>query len=162
MVKAAGIGMAVLCLAGSTHAQKASADPCRMRIGHERPQGCAPYRSPTPKPSARVESGERRPGSSAVKAPSDPWIQALREPQKLLKKRSQRLLIQELNALERLLKATPEKAPERARLIRRIADGYAELETLAALEKIRATLKLEEARRRAREARSKQSRDAAQ
>src|SRR5690606_8720492 len=142
MVKAAGIGMAVLCLAGATHAQKASADPCRVRVGHERPQGCAPYRSPTPKPSARVK--QRRPGTSAVKAPSDPWIQALREPQKLLKKRSQRVLIQELDSLERLMKAPPKLAPDRARLIRRLADGYAELEALAALEMIRATLKLEE------------------
>jgi hypothetical protein len=62
-------------------------------------------------------------------------VQDLREADGVLPKRSRRLLVLELSRLERLLAATPKKAPERPRLIRRLAEGYAELAALAAHER---------------------------
>ena len=58
-------------------------------------------------------------------------------------KQSARLLMRELTRLERLLRVTPPRSPERARMVRRLADGYAELEQLAAVERLRAELKLQ-------------------
>ena len=74
-------------------------------------------------------------------------MEAIRYPKNWsTQKRSTRLLMQELSRLERLLAVTPKNSPERARIVRRLADGYAELEQLAALERLRAELKLEQAK----------------
>jgi hypothetical protein len=56
------------------------------------------------------------------------------------------LLMQELKQLETLLKATPKNAPERAVLLKRIADTYAELAKRAAYEEEVARRKAEQAR----------------
>ncbi len=57
------------------------------------------------------------------------------------------LLIQELEGLERLLRVTPKKSPDRPRLLRRLAEGYAELAALAAREKTVADERLRRAKR---------------
>ena len=60
----------------------------------------------------------------------------------VLAKRSQRMLLLDLSRLERLLAATPKNAPERPQLVKRLAEGYAELAALAAHEKAVAEEKL--------------------
>lgn len=52
-----------------------------------------------------------------------------------LELRTKALLVAELARLERLLQATPKKSPDRPLLLRRLAEGYAELAAIAASEK---------------------------
>ena len=78
-------------------------------------------------------------------------MEALRYPKHWSsQKQSTRLSMRELSRLERLLAVTPKRSPERARIVRRLADGYAELEQLAAVERMRAELNLERAKARER------------
>jgi hypothetical protein len=72
----------------------------------------------------------------------------LREPEGSLQKRSRDLLVLELSRLERLLAVTPKNAPERAQLVKRLAEGYAELAALAVFEKAVAEDKLRREKRR--------------
>lgn len=119
---------------------------CRVRVGHERPEGCAPVH-----PRATAPAVQRKIKPSQPQPPEEAWMRTLREPKNWAsQKQSTRLLMRELNRLERLLSVTPKRSPERARIVRRLADGYAELEQLAAVERIRAELNLERAKTRAR------------
>jgi hypothetical protein len=60
---------------------------------------------------------------------------------------SRQLLLAELQRLESLLKVTPKKSPERAVIVRRLAEGYAELERLAEHDRVAADLRLQRAAR---------------
>jgi hypothetical protein len=51
------------------------------------------------------------------------------------------LLILELARLEKILEVTPRKAPDRPVLLRRLADGYAELAALADRARVRAEIR---------------------
>jgi len=55
----------------------------------------------------------------------------LRPEQSLLEKADRRLLIEEIARLERLVTKLPRKAPDRARMVLRLGDDYAELAKLA-------------------------------
>lgn len=135
--------MAVFATLGSmalpAFAESGTGDRCRMRIGHERPAGCAVQKPravvpPTPQTPAKSQAAARRP-------PDEAWMEVLRYPKNWAsQKQSTRLLMRELTRLERLLAVTPKRSPERAQIIRRLADGYAELEQLAAVERMRAEL----------------------
>jgi len=135
--------MAVCATLGSmavpAFAEQETEDRCRLRIGHERPAGCAvqkPRALPgsTPQAPAKSQAAPRRP-------PNEAWMEMLRYPKNWAsQKQSTRLLMRELTRLERLLAVTPKRSPERAQIIRRLADGYAELEQLAAVERMRAEL----------------------
>jgi hypothetical protein len=57
------------------------------------------------------------------------------------------LLIQELQQLERVFAATPKNAPDRPNIIRRLAEGYAELEAISERERIEQELLAELAKR---------------
>jgi hypothetical protein len=57
------------------------------------------------------------------------------------------LLIQELQQLERLFAVTPKNAPDRPSIIRRLAEGYVELEALSERERIEQELLAEAANR---------------
>jgi hypothetical protein len=87
---------------------------------------------------------------SQVKTPtlSKDFVEQLRAPG-AVDLRIRTLLIQELEGLERLLRVTPKKSPDRPRLLRRLAEGYAELAALAARDKTVADERL----RRAKQAR---------
>lgn len=133
-----------LLAAGSAQA-RSSPEACKVRVGHERPRGCAPFRAKSVKPPRERE----RQAAAAPAAPDEPWVRSIREPSNQpARRQSQRLLIQELVNLERLLRQLPKKSPERLRVIRRLAEGYAELEALAALERARAEYKLERVTRK--------------
>lgn len=143
-MKGIGYALAVGVLLGTAglHAE-GHAERCRVRVGHERPLGCAPYASKTVKVGAR--SGKSKRPDVAV-PPDEAWLRTIRLPEdKASQKRSQRLLIQELDRLERLLRVTPKNSPERPGMIRRLAEGYAELEALAALDSLRAAAQAERA-----------------
>src|SRR5688572_30139139 len=63
-----------------------------------------------------------------------------------LKARGRKLLITENSGLERLYKTTPRRAPDRAQLVRRLAEGYVELESAATRDKIKADIDADEAK----------------
>jgi hypothetical protein len=89
------------------------------------------------------QQGDARPSPGARKPTFSPDIVAdLREPNFVLSTRSRDLLVLELSRLERLLAVTPKNSPERSRMIRRLAEGYAELAALVAREKAIAEEKL--------------------
>lgn len=58
------------------------------------------------------------------------------------------LLLQELSQLERMLRSTPRNAPDRPVIIRRLAEGYAELAAWSDRQRVEEELKAEAAERR--------------
>lgn len=88
--------------------------PARLRtrpVAQTRPAAEKPV--PKPDPTLAVERAERPP----------------------LEIRKKHLLIQELARLESVLRETPESSPDHPILLRRLAEGYAELEMLAERER---------------------------
>jgi len=73
--------------------------------------------------------------------------ETFRDPPRALNKRKRALLMAELARLEGLLRRTPAKSPDRAGLIRRLAEGFAELAADADRDRMRAELELERAER---------------
>jgi hypothetical protein len=73
--------------------------------------------------------------------------ETFRDPPRALNKQKRALLMTELARLEALLRRTPTKSPDRAGLIRRLAEGYAELAADADRDRLRAELELEQAER---------------
>jgi TolA-binding protein len=65
-----------------------------------------------------------------------------------LKARARALLISEISGLENLFVSTPKKSPDRAQLLRRLAEGYVELESAAVRDKIQSEIKVEDSRRK--------------
>ncbi len=63
-----------------------------------------------------------------------------------LQARGRKLLITEISGLELLYKSTPRRSPDRAQLVRRLAEGYVELESAATRDKIKADIDAEEAK----------------
>lgn len=57
-----------------------------------------------------------------------------------LQARGRALLITEISGLERLYKRTPRQSPDRPQLVRRLAEGYVELESAATRDKIKADI----------------------
>ena len=137
MKTAVWIGLGVTCMLGLlVEPSVAKDDPCRIRVGHARPAGCAPF---SPK---AVKRTPKRIEKKLAPGPVDPELErAMRPRQESSKRRSERLLILELARTERLLARTPKGAPDRARIIRRLAEGYAELERLAQLRRLKAELR---------------------
>jgi tetratricopeptide (TPR) repeat protein len=64
-----------------------------------------------------------------------------------LQARGRALLITEISGLERLYKRTPRKSPDRAQLVRRLAEGYVELESAATRDKIKADIDADDAKK---------------
>lgn len=133
------VACAVLFLSATTASAQSESERCRLRVGHERPAGCAPYvtrTKPVPKKRALTASKPRTLDAD--------FQRSLRySNQRANERRSTTLLMRELVRLERLLRVTPRNSPERAAMIRRLAEGYAELEQRAASDRIRADLKLQ-------------------
>lgn len=85
----------------------------------------APPRAPEPVPTA-VE-----PGASATPVPAPVPTREASSPRDTRKSsttpRSRTLLVSKIHSLQRLLQATPRKAPERPLLVHRLAEAYVEL-----------------------------------
>jgi len=62
--------------------------------------------------------------------------------------RSRQLLITEIQGLESLFASTPKNAPDRPKLMRRLAEGYVELESAAFRDKTENSIKADEAKRK--------------
>jgi len=141
--------MVVFATLGSTaapaFAESGPSERCRLRVGHERPAGCAVQEPRATQPSTPQKPA--KPQATARRPPDEAWMEMLRYPKNWAsQKQSTRLLMRELTRLERLLAVTPKRSPERAQIMRRLADGYAELEQLAAVERMRAELNLARAK----------------
>ncbi|MEO8903931.1 MAG: tetratricopeptide repeat protein, partial [Polyangiaceae bacterium] len=65
-----------------------------------------------------------------------------------LQARSRALLITEIQGLERLYRSTPKKSPDRPQLVRRLAEGYVELESAAQRDKIAADIASQDAKKK--------------
>ncbi|HVU00404.1 MAG TPA: tetratricopeptide repeat protein [Polyangiaceae bacterium] len=65
-----------------------------------------------------------------------------------LKARARALLITEITGLERLYGSTRKKSPDRPQLVRRLAEGYVELETAANHDKTQAEIDADDAKRK--------------
>ncbi|HEY6558214.1 MAG TPA: hypothetical protein VI072_13110 [Polyangiaceae bacterium] len=65
-----------------------------------------------------------------------------------LQARARALLITEIGGLERLFKVTPKRSPDRPQLIRRLAEGYVELESAATRDKIASEIKAQDAKKK--------------
>ncbi|MDX2051124.1 MAG: hypothetical protein SFV15_01955 [Polyangiaceae bacterium] len=63
-----------------------------------------------------------------------------------LQARARALLITEIQGLEGLYKQTPKKSPDRPQLIRRLAEGYVELESAAERDRIASDIKAQDAK----------------
>ena len=151
---ATSVAVSVFLLASSATAL-ADSDRCAIRVGQERPQGCTPYKARSVKPRARAKPVRApRPGQ-----PDSSLGEPLRVPNKEnLEERSRILLTHELVRLESLLRHTAVDSPDRAGIVRRLADGYAELEALAWLEHQRAARRAQRAARVKRSAASRAGR----
>lgn len=62
--------------------------------------------------------------------------------------RSRQLLVTEIQGLESLFSSTPKNAPDRPKLMRRLAEGYVELESAAFRDKTENGIKADEAKRK--------------
>src|SRR6187402_150687 len=75
-----------------------------------------------------------------------------------LQARGRALLITEIQGLERLYKRTQRQSPDRAQLVRRLAEGYVELESAATRDKIKADIDADEAKQAKQKTKYDQSR----
>ena len=97
------------CIDGSSQA--------RVRTRPEaEPKAATPPRVPKPDPAVTVERAKTPPIEHQRKA----------------------LLIRELQQLEAMLERTPENSPDQLIIVRRLAEGYAELEAIAERERAKA------------------------
>src|SRR5262249_43932324 len=65
-----------------------------------------------------------------------------------LQARSRQLLVTEIQGLESLFASTPKNAPDRPKLMRRLAEGYVELESAAFRDKTENGIKADEAKKK--------------
>jgi hypothetical protein len=81
----------------------------------------------------------------------DPALVVERAQPKSLELSSKALLVRELARLESILKTTPDDSPDRPIVLRRLAEGYVELERIAERERARAQAAADAEERAARE-----------
>lgn len=97
-----------------------------------------------PPPRTAKKSSDSKPTN-----PTEEMAAGQRDTRKTrLKARARALLITEIQGLERLFKRTPKKSPDRPQLVRRLAEGYVELETAADRDKIEAEIKAQDLKRK--------------
>src|SRR5687768_12940426 len=82
-----------------------------------------------------ASTASAQPKASKTPTLSREFVDNLRAPSPL-DLRTRTLLVQEIARLESLLRATSKKSPDRPLLLRRLAEGYAELAALAARDKV--------------------------
>ncbi|MEZ4226747.1 MAG: tetratricopeptide repeat protein [Polyangiaceae bacterium] len=111
-----------------------------------------------PPPREKKSSTETKP-----KNPGESMAAGQRDTRKTrLKARQRALLITEIQGLERLFKRTPKKSPDRPQLIRRLAEGYVELESAALRDQTGAEIKAQDLKKKNPSAATKARRDASQ
>lgn len=143
-VTSRGLGLGVV-LVGLGICWPAGAEP-KQRCGPgQRPgiNGCvdaAPRARLKNEPPAKARDGVPAPSAdSSLRPPADE-----RSPARAAERR---LLVQELQQLEKLLQKLPANAPERAAILRRLAEAYADLARRAEYDREQARLRMERAKR---------------
>ena len=129
---------------------RADVAPKKACPGGQRPgiSGCV-----AASPQARLtEAAAARPPATKPVPKPDPELSAARAKPTPLERQSRTMLIRELKHLEALLQKTPEGSPDFLILLRRLGDGYAELEVLAERERAKAQAAADDAERAARDA----------
>ncbi len=97
------------------------------------------------KPPPRGKKSQR---DTKPKNPTSAMAAGQRDTRKTrLKARARALLITEITGLERLYKRTSKKSPDRPQLIRRLAEGYVELESAADRDKVEAEIRAQDLKR---------------
>ncbi len=121
------VAFAVLVAATTASAEpKSPATKAGQCAGKNGPKaGCTGY-------EVRLRRSPEPAQASASAEPPKPEVnpnllEHLRDPAERSNKQSTKLLLAELRGLERLLASTPKNAPERPSILRRLAEGYAEL-----------------------------------
>lgn len=112
--------------------------------------GCADAGGPArmrTRPEARAKPVQQKP----VPKP-DPALAIERAERPPLEIQKKHLLVRELVRLEAVLKDTPENSPDHPILLRRLAEGYAELEMIAERERAASQAAADDLERAAREA----------
>ncbi|HEX5100231.1 MAG TPA: hypothetical protein VFV94_12055 [Polyangiaceae bacterium] len=129
---------------------RADVAPKKMCPGGQRPgiSGCV---DATPRARLTEAATAKPPATKPIPKP-DPELSAARAKPMPLERQSRTMLIQELKRLEALLQKTPEGSPDFLIVLRRLGDGYAELEVLAERERAKASAAADDAERAAREA----------
>lgn len=137
-------------LAAFTSSAHADVAPKKTCPGGQRPgiSGCL---DTTPRARLTEAATAKPPAMKPVPKP-DPELSAVRAKPLPLERQSRTMLIQELKRLEALLQKTPEGSPDFLLVLRRLGDGYAELEALAERERAKASAAAGDAERAAREA----------
>jgi hypothetical protein len=120
----------------STTAGSAAAQTSRTRCPPgQRPSlsGCVDGSSQA-RARATPEAKAKPPAAKPVPKP-DPEFAAARAKPNFYVNKQKELLVQELIRLESMLKKTPENSPDHPVILRRLAEGYAELEMLSERER---------------------------
>ena len=126
--------------------------PSKFTVGGKRP---AAFKS-APPPRERKDASNTKPTN-----PTEAMAAGSRDSRKnRLQARSRALLITEIQGLERLYRSTPKKSPDRPQLIRRLAEGYVELESAALRDKTAADVKAQDQKKKNPGAASKARSDA--
>jgi TolA-binding protein len=144
------------CIAADArkHMSECPGGPSKFEIHQKR--GAA-FKS-APPPRERKSASDIKP-----KNPTEAMAAGQRDARKTrLQARARALLITEIGGLERLFKATPKKSPDRPQLIRRIAEGYVELEAAALRDKTEAEIKAMDNKKKNPQLASKARSDASQ
>lgn len=114
--------------------------PAKFEINKAR---SAAFKSAPPPREAKKEQTDLKPPN-----PGESQSAGIRDARTTrLKARARALLITEINGLEQLLKQTPKKSADRPQLIRRLAEGYVELEAAAVRDKTESEVKAADAAR---------------
>ena len=143
-------GALVVCMAVPAFAAKIS-NACIPRAVQSKLESCPPgpgkaRASQRGAPSVRQAAGANKPAKSTK--PPEPEAPTLPERKHVLAPRQTALLVREIRGLERLLGQTPPKSPDRPQLLRRLAEGYVELEASARRGKGKRAARIVEAARK--------------
>jgi tetratricopeptide (TPR) repeat protein len=113
--------------------------PSKFAVGGKR---AAAFKS-APPPRERKDQKDIKPTN-----PTEAMAAGQRDTRKeRLAARSRALLITEIQGLERLYKNTPKKSADRPQLIRRLAEGYVELESAAVRDKTKAEIEAQDSKK---------------
>jgi len=140
----------VASIVGLSSNARADVAPKTSCPGGQRP-GISGCMDASPRARLTAAAAAKPPATKPVPKP-DPELSAARAKPTPLERQSRTMLIQELKRLEALLQKTPEGSPDFLILLRRLGDGYAELEALAERERAKAAAAAADAERAAREA----------
>lgn len=122
------------------HLSECPGGPSKFQVGGKRP---AAFKS-APPPRERKDASNRKPTN-----PTEAMAAGTRDQRKnRLQARSRALLITEIQGLERLYKTTPKKSADRPQLIRRMAEGYVELESAALRDKTKADVQSQDLKKK--------------